>query len=57
MEFPYLLPQLMWTSVLCRSSSRLSEEAFHSECKEKDLKFCGGLLNATVVIGLLDFIL
>lgn len=47
----------MWSSVLCRSLSRLSEEAFHSEYKEKDLKFCGGLLNATVVIGLLGFIL
>lgn len=56
-NFLYLLPQLLWNNVLCRSSGRLSEEAFHSEYKEKDLKFCGGLLYATVVIGLLDFIL
>lgn len=33
--------------------SLLSEEAFHSEYEEKDLKFCGGSLNSGVVIVLL----
>lgn len=46
----------MWNRVLCRSSNRLTEGDFHSEYKEKDTKFCGGLFNS-MVIGVSDFIL
>lgn len=35
----------------------LGEEGFHSEYKEKDLKFCRGPLKSGMVIVLLDFIL